>query len=118
METVEKHIFDSFASIFENRLFPEIAPQDFQNEENIVCPFCVYSINNIEKQTANCGEPDIYSIQFSIYEKDYDKLKELRDVFIQAADKLAKRVNVSQNFFADLKTYQLICEYDFYFSSM
>ena len=115
MATIEEYIFNNFQSIFESRLFPEIAPQDFDNKENIVYPFCVYSINNIEKQKANCGEPDICSVQFLIYHTDYNKLKDLREIFIETADKIAKRVNIGQTFFQEIRAYNLICEYDFNF---
>lgn len=117
MATLENFIFNEFKEIFENRLFPEIAPQDFDNTEKIIYPFCVYSINGIEKQNANCGEPDIYSVQFLIYHYYYDKLKDLREIFIEKADKLAKRVNVSHSFLSEIRAYNLICDYDFYFDN-
>lgn len=125
METVETFIFDNFKALFNNYCFPVIAPQEFiekiqpsqKNTRIKQFPFCVFNIVSVEKQKRNCNINEEISIQFLLYALDYNKIEELRNSFIEIADKIGKFQSIRIMFDNDLLAYYLIIEYDFLFNS-
>ena len=121
METVETFIFDNFKALFNNYCFPVIAPQEFiekiqpsqQNTRIKKFPFCVFNIVSVEKQKRDCNINEEISIQFLLYALDYNKIEELRNSFIEIADKIGKFQSIRIMFDNDLLAYYLIIEYVF-----
>lgn len=112
MGTVDELLVEKFSAIFEDKFFPEIAPQNIV--ENDKC-FCVFSLNSFQAARMNCYPYETYSYQFVMYHHTYDELMKWQKQFAKEAMKIGIIRNLQHGFEPVFRSYTLIIECDFIF---
>lgn len=107
---IEQAIFQALGPLVNNRIFPEVLPQDLA-----VFPAIRYTFPTNLPISTICGGSDLddYRVQIDIYAREYDPLIVLRVQVIDAMDAIphAERISDTTDYESDPKLYRRTIEY-------
>lgn len=111
--TAEELVVQELSPIFNNRVYPDIAPQKPLPE----FPFAVYSVIGSNPIRANCRNNHEVSMQVDIYSLSVPSRSKLWQTVYQKLVQVGGKMTARrQNFYSDTRSYRVSLDFDFFVS--